>query len=134
MSTNQSYQITPANNHCSNQQNVVVQSQSNSQNQIDAITKQQQADSQYDTMTSIPQTGGMRSNQCVIFFKNKKFIYTNKLKKRWNEDQLIREFLNNKIYKQDDILEIIYTNKKSIYIIRGHVENLFEKIYTIYKK
>ena len=132
MSTSQSYNITPANASCANQQNVVVQPQPNSQSQVDAITKQQQADSQYDDTST--QTGGMRSNQCVIFFKNKKYTYTNELKKRWNEDQLIKEFLDNKIYKQDDILEIIYTNKKSIYIIRGHVKNSFDKIYTIYKK
>jgi hypothetical protein len=41
---------------------------------------------------------------------------------------MIRLVLNNKVYQEDNIMEILYNNNRSIYIIKGFQKNKYKKL------
>jgi len=141
MSTNSSYTVTPANNHCSSQTNTVIQQQQGSQNynsqqSVDTTAKQQTANSQYDNVNSESikpvQAGAGHSTKkkCTILFRKKKYVFNEP--NDYNDSKYISKMilvvLNNKVYQEDNIMEILYNNNRSIYIIKGFKKNKYKKL------
>ena len=133
MSDSEDYDIKPANHACaSSTSSQVIQptpnsSTGNATNDIDASSKQHDSDAQYDNTDNIevkPLYGGGDLTKFKIIFKNKiNYIYSN------NEISAIKDLLNNKIFKVDNLLEIFYNNKKSMYIIQKNYKNKIKKIH-----
>jgi len=133
MSDSEDYDITPANHACSSVINSSVikpvpnSSTGNATNDIDSSTQQHASDAQYDNTDNIevkPLYGGGYPVKFKIIFKNKiNYIYSN------NEIGAIKDVLNNKIFKVDNLLEIFDNNKKSMYIIKKKYKNKFKKIH-----
>lgn len=145
-----SYGVTPANNHCKSEPPTVVQPQPGSasyesQKMIDTNNKQQTANTQYDNINSENTSqvtsktavqndsygmagGSSKSNTFIIFFKKNKYTFNDKNNDN-NVSKMIKTVLNNKIYKEDNLMKIKCNNNTSIYIIKGHQKNKFKKIY-----
>ena len=133
MSDSEDYDVRPANHACASVINSSVikpvpnSSTGNATNNIDASAQQHAADSQYDNTDNIevkPLYGGGDTIKFKIIFKNKiNYIYSN------NEISAIKDLLNNKIFKVDNLLEIFHNNKKSMYIIQKNYKNKFKKIH-----
>jgi hypothetical protein len=152
------YEIVPVNNSCKNQvhNDVTISapgSQTSYSNQnITDVTKQTDANAQYDNVDNItvkPLYGGilekknnkiinknlslLKSSYSKINIKEN-LLFTIKFRNKivkiqsLDEKSAIKIFLNNKIYKKDHLLEIIYKNKSSIYIIKNGYKNKFIKI------
>ena len=124
------YDIKPVNSKCSSYVKTdIVPSHSgttsNTNNNIDVTQNQMTTNSQFDNpdiASPKPMYGG-NNNYKIIFRKKSTFINNN------SEQDAIKIFLNNKIYKRDYLLEISKNNKKSIYIIRANYKNKIKKIY-----
>ena len=123
------YDVIPVNNQCSTyvKTNIVPSYNSTSSNtnkSIDSMQNQTTANAQYDSDIASPESmyGGNNSYK-IIFRKKSTFIPSS------SEQDAIKIFLNNKIYKRDYLLEISQYNKKSIYIIRANYKNKIKKIY-----
>lgn len=129
------YEITPINSSCNNiiNKNLTISSPgsatSYSNQNITNVNNQHDLNSQYDNinnMNIVPLYGGKSNKNNIlytIYFLNKKInINAN------NEKNAIKSFLNNKIYKKDNLLQIIHKNIKSLYIIRSNYKNKFIKI------
>jgi hypothetical protein len=97
-------------------------------NSINAVQQQHLEDSKYDQTDEIvvkPLYGGNLNNY-NINFKNKKInINAN------NEIEAIKNILNNKVYKKENLLEITDKyNNKSLYVIKTNKKrNNFKKIF-----
>ena len=124
------YDIKPVNNQCSTYiKTNIVPSHSGTttiaNKNINTIQNQTTASAQYDSdniSSPAPMYGGNNSYK-IIFRKKNTFINSS------SEQDAIKIFLNNKIYKKDYLLEISKNNKKSIYIIRANYKNKIKKIY-----
>ena len=130
MSTDsESIDITPVNSQCSTYVKTdIVPSNSgtstNTNKNIDSMQNQMTTSAQYDTDVASPKPMyGGNNNYKIIFRKKSSFITGS------SEQDAIKSFLNNKIYKKDYLLEISQYNKKSIYIIRANYKNKVKKIY-----
>jgi len=131
MDSENNYDIVPVNNSCNNiiHTDIIVSSPgsdtSKSNQNIDIASKQLHADGQYDNVDNIsvkPLYGGKKNILFTIKFRNK-IVNIESL----NEESAIKRFLDNKIYKKDHLLEIIYKNKSALYIIKNG-KNKFKKI------
>jgi hypothetical protein len=135
-SENSDYDIVPINNSCTNTINssVIVSSPgsqtSNTNQNISNINTQHEVNSQYDNVDNINvqhlYSGGKKLKNSLVFnikFRNKIINIESS-----SEKKAIRIFLKNKNYKKDHILEIIYKNKNSIYLIKGNNNNKINKI------
>lgn len=137
MASENNYDIVPVNNSCNNviNTNVIVSSPgsdtSHSDKNITNTSNQYDANAQFDNIDNItvkPLYGGILNNikKNILFtikFRNK-IVNIEEL----NEESAIKIFLDNKIYKKDNLLEIIYKNKSSLYIIKNGYKNKFKKI------
>jgi hypothetical protein len=133
MDSENNYDIEPVNSSCNNIINdtVIINSPgstlNNSDKDIISGTNQHDADAQYDNVDNIsvkPLYGGIKTNILfTIKFRNK-IININSD----SEYNAIKLFLNNKIYKKDNLLEISYKNKFSLYIIKNSYKNKFIKM------
>ena len=133
-STQKSYDIVPVNNKCSQVINhsVIVESpnttSAKTSGTIDSLENQQKESTRFDTIDGVnvsPLSGGKKKlKKFLILFSNKKYINYG-----LNENESIKLFINNRIFKKDNLLEIIYNNKSSLYIIKGFNKNKFIKIY-----
>lgn len=138
------YEITPANQNCSNIQNKpVIQITSgtptaNASNKIDDFHTQHLENTKYDSIGDPsdmkPLTGGNKNNKLnlynILFLKKNYKIFSK------NEDDAIYTFINKKNFKKDNLLEISSennTNKKSsLYVIFANSinkSNKFKKLY-----
>lgn len=147
-----SYNVKPANSQCISQQPTIVKpvpgsSSYNSEQMFNNANKQQTANTQYDNINSenvkpvssgdSPQsnsygmTGGSndKNDIFVLFKKNEYKFNDNNSNNANNISKIIKIVLNNKIYKEDNLMEIKYNNSISIYIIKGYQKNKFKKIY-----
>lgn len=132
MDSETSFEIAPANQNCKNViNNQVVESapnttNSNASDNVNSTLDQHTLDSQYDNTDAItvkPMYGGSKKFKIIL----KKKIY---LIQSNNEINAIKNVLNNKIYKTDNLLEIIdNNNKQSLYIIKANYKNKIKKIY-----
>ena len=137
MDSENNYDIEAVNNSCSNVINtdVTVSSPgsdtSHSNQNITSVDNQHDANGQFDNVDNItvkPLYGGILNN------KKKNILFTIKFRNKIvnieavNEKSAIENFLDNKIYKKDHLLEIIYTNKSSLYIIKNSYKNKFKKM------
>ena len=137
MDSENNYDVVSINNSCSNviNTNVTVSSPgsdtSHSNKNITSVSNQYDADGKYDNVNNIsvkPLYGGILKNikgniLFTIKFRNK-IVNIESL----NEEKAIKIFLDNKIYKKDHLLEIIYKNKSSLYIVKNGYKNKFKKI------
>lgn len=139
------YEITPANQNCSNIQNKpVIQITSgtptaNANSKIDDLHIQNQENTKYDSIGDPsdmkPLTGGNKNNKLNLY--NISFLKKNYQIFSKNEDDAIYTFINKKNFKKDNLLEISLqnnTNKKlSLYVISANSHNKsnkFKKLYT----
>lgn len=132
MDSETNFEIAPANQGCKNTMNTeVVQSAPNSTNSnasdnINTTLDQHTLDSQYDNTDAIvvkPMYGGNKKFK-IILRKKEYLIQSN------NEVNAIKNVLNNKIYKTDNLLEIFDNNNKhSMYIIKANYKNKIKKIH-----
>ena len=126
------YDITPVNHGCSNvvNSNVIVSSpgsQTAQANQgISDVNNQHIADAQYDSDIGNvkPLYGGILKKDILFTIKFRNKIVNINAK---DENSAIKLFLNNKIYKKDNLLEIIHKNKSSLYIVKNGYKNKFIK-------
>jgi len=123
------YDITPINSQCSTYvKTEVVNSHSgittNTNKSIDSLQNQITTDAQYDADITRPSAMYGGNNNYKIIFRKKSYFISGS-----SEQDTIKIFLNNKIYKRDYLLEISQYNKKSIYIIRANYKNKIKKIY-----
>jgi hypothetical protein len=137
MDSENNYDIVPVNNLCDNviHHNVTVSSPgsdtSYSNQNVTNVSNQYDANGQYDNVDDItvkPLYGGILKNvKANILFTIK---FRNKIVniESLNEESAIKKFLDNKIYKKDHLLEIIYKNKSSLYIVKNSYKNKFKKI------
>ena len=137
MDSENNYDIVPVNNSCNNviHTDVTVSSPgsdtAHSDKNITSTSNQYDANGQFDNVDNItvkPLYGGILSNiKKNILFTIK---FRNKIVKieELNEESAIKRFLDNKIYKKDYLLEIIYKNKSSLYVIKNGYKNKFKKI------
>ena len=133
-STQKSYDIIPVNNKGSQVINhsAIVESpntiSAKTSGSINSLDNQQKESSRFDTIDSVnvsALSGGKKIlKKFLILFSNKKYINYG-----LNENESIKLFINNRIFKKDNLLEIIYNNKSSLYIIKGFIKNKFIKIY-----
>ena len=128
------YEVVSVTAHCSNVENTsIIQPSPGSVNtitdsKINDFHNQHIANTQYDSvddMNVMPLRGG-DLNRVTVIFMNKKIYIDNKIK---NMDTFIKNFLNNRVFRKDHLLEIINNNISSIYIIRGHYKNRYIKIH-----
>jgi len=136
MDSENNYDIVPVNNSCNNviHTDVTISSPGsdtgNSNQNITSTSNQTEANAQFDNVDNItvkPLYGGILKNVKNILFTIKfrnKIVNIDSL----NEESAIKKFLDNKIYKKDHLLEIIYKNKSSLYIIKNNYKNKFKKI------
>jgi len=137
MDSENNYDVEAVNNSCSNVINtdVTVSSPgsdtSHSNQNITSVDNQHDANGQFDNVDNIivkPLYGGILNNI------KKNILFTIKFRNKIvnieavNEKNAIENFLDNKIYKKDHLLEIIYTNKSSLYIIKNSYKNKFKKM------
>jgi len=127
------FEINPVNQNCKNVvNNQIIQSDPNTDNDnvssnVNTTLDQHTLDSQYDNTDAIivkPMYGG--NKKFKIIFKKKEYLVNSN-----NEINAIKNVLNNKIYKTDNLLEIKgnNNNKHSMYIIKANYKNKFKKIY-----
>lgn len=136
MDSENNYDIVPVNNSCNNviNNNVIVPSpgsdNAKSNQQIESVNNQTDANAQFDNVDNItvkPLYGGFLKNIKNILFTIK---FRNKIVniESVNEESAVKKFLDNKIFKKDHLLEIIYKNKNSLYVIKNSYKNKFKKI------
>jgi hypothetical protein len=137
MDSENNYDIIAVNNSCDSviHSNIIVASHgsdvSHSNKNITSLSNQQDANAQYDNtdnMSIKPLYGGILKNikENILFtikFKNKIVNIDS-----FTEKGAIKIFLKNKTFKKDHILEIIYKNRSSLYIIKNNYKNKFIKI------
>jgi hypothetical protein len=147
MDSESNYDIIPVNNSCSGvvNKNIIVTSPgsqtSNSNQNITTVNNQSENDTQYDNVDNInikPLYGGKLKNLTIKKLSNKKNInlsvFTIKFRNKLvniessDEESAIKILLNNRIFNKDNLLEIIYKNKSSVYIIKNGYKNKFKKI------
>jgi hypothetical protein len=134
MDSENNYDITPINNHCSSSANVKIISQPGSENDIsiknaNTIQNQHIADAQYDISTDLnvkPMYGGLNkiNKKFKIIFRENTFYIDSK-----DEINAMKEMLNGKVYKKNYLIEIYNQNKKSIYVLISNKKNKFKKLY-----
>ena len=133
MDSEQNYDVTPANHACKSSSSTVIVMQPNSTNsntssQIDNVSNQHAKDSQYDNIDSTtvkPMHGGHMKFSIIFMNKNYNIEAT-------NEKDAIKFFLKdkiNKIYKRDNLLEIIYNNNHSMYIVKANYKYKIKHIH-----
>jgi len=142
------YEITPANQNCSNIQNKpVIQLTSgtptaNAANKIDDFHTQHLENTKYDNIgdpTDMkPLTGGHKNDKLNIY--NISFLKKNYKIFGKNENDVIHTFINKRTFKKDNLLEISSQNNKnnnknksSLYVISSYSinkSNKFKKLYT----
>ena len=132
MDSETNFEIDPVNQNCKNVVNdQVIQSDPNTNNNnassnVNTTLDQHTLDSQYDNTDAIivkPMYGG--NKKFKIIFKKKEYLVISN-----NEINAIKNVLNNKIYKTDNLLEIKCNNNKySMYIIKGNYKNKIKKIH-----
>ena len=132
MDSETNFEINPVNQNCKNVvNNQVIQSDPNTNNNnassnVNTTLDQHTLDSQYDNTDAIivkPMYGG--NKKFKIIFKKKEYLVISN-----NEINAIKNVLNNKIYKTDNLLEIkCNNNKHSMYIIKGNYKNKIKKIH-----
>jgi len=136
MDSENNYDIVPVNNSCNNviNNNVIVPSpgsdNAKSNQQIESVNNQTDTNAQFDNVDNItvkPLYGGFLKNIKDILFIIK---FRNKIVniESVNEESAVKKFLDNKIFKKDHLLEIIYKNKSSLYVIKNGYKNKFKKI------
>lgn len=133
MSSDPEYDIVPANQECSSVDNkdsiqttpgtTTAQASSG----IDSFSSQHQANAQYDNVDDMQVntlTGGSKHNYIINFKTKRTSIHGH------NEIDALKKFLNNRVFKKDNLVEIKLdnSNKPSIYVIRGNFKNKFKKI------
>ena len=117
--------FNPVTSECNEGKPVVIQPnpESSTSGVLDNISQQQNQlneNSKYDTIDSGTKTGGsLNYHKYNINFKNKNYIIYDK-----DEESAIKNVLNKKIYKNENLLSI---NKK-IYIIKNTKYNNIRKI------
>ena len=117
--------FNPVTSECNEGKPEVIQPnpESSTSGVLDNISQQQNQlneNSKYDTIDSDVKTGGsLYYHKYNINFKNKNYIIYDK-----DEESAIKNVLNKKIYKNDNLLSI---NKK-IYIIKNTKYNNIRKI------
>lgn len=147
MDSESNYDIIPVNNSCSGvvNKNVIVTSPgsqtSNSNQSITTVNNQYENDTQYDNVDKMdikPLYGGKFKNLSIKKLSNKKnvnlSVFNIKFRNKFvniessGEESAIKILLNNRIFNKDHLLEIVYKNKSSIYIIKNGYKNKFKKI------
>lgn len=133
MDSESNYDVTPANHSCKSSSTTINVMQpnstnSNTSNDIDNTTNQHAKNAQYDNIdntTVKPMHGGYK--KFTIIFINNSYIIDST-----DELDAIKFFLKNivnKIYKKDNLLEIISNKNKSMYIVKAKYKNKFKKIH-----
>jgi len=129
MSSNGNF--SPVTSECGEGKPVVIQPnpESSTSNVLDNISHQQNQlneNSKYDTIDTDVKTGGSikyknnnNNNKYNITFKNKNYIIYDK-----DEESAIKNFLNNKKYKNENLLSI----NKNLYIIKNTKNNNIKKL------
>jgi len=131
------YKIIPANQNCSDIQNKPVikltsgTETANAAAKINNFHTQHQENIKYDSIDSVeikPLAGGnknIKKEYKINFLKKDYTLFGN------NELDVIEKFLNKRIFKKENILEIkMNTNKNSsIYIVKANVLNQIKKIH-----
>lgn len=122
MDSENNYDITPANNSCSqtiNKTNVTPTpgtTVGNSTQNVNDFHNQHQASAQYDSsdIEVKPMYGGNLKNFSIKFLNKLYLVNSN------NEINAIKEITNNKIFKKDNLLEIKNEsmNNYKLYIVR----------------
>jgi hypothetical protein len=147
------YEITPANQNCSNIQNKpTIQLTSgtptaNASSKIDDFHTQHQENIKYDSIGDPsdmkPLTGGRLSHSPYSGKNNKLNLYAiSFLKKNYkifskSQDDAIYTFINKKNFKKDNLLEISCINTKnnndsSLYVILSNSNNKSNKFKKLY--
>jgi hypothetical protein len=130
------YDFKPVNHACDKVVNnsVIVSSPGSQTTQSDKsitdVHNQHEADAQYDNIEAgniKPLYGGKSKEKNLLF--TIKFLNKTVNILATDEKSAIKLFLNNKIYKKDNILEITHNKKSSLYIIKNSYKNKFIKMY-----
>jgi hypothetical protein len=128
------YDFKPVNHACDNVTNssVIVSSPGSqtaqSSKDISNVQNQHAADAQYDNVEAgdvKPLYGGESKEKNILF--TIKFLNKTVNILATDEKSAIKLFLNNKIYKKDNILEITHNKKSSLYIVKNGYKNKFVK-------
>jgi hypothetical protein len=132
MSESEDYDIIPVNHGCSSSTSSLLikptlnSSTGNATTDITASSNQYDYDAQYDNTDNIivkPLYGGSLIKFKIIFKNKINYIYSN------NEINAIKDVLNNKIFKVDNLLEIFHNKEKSMYVIQKNYKNKIKKIH-----
>lgn len=137
------YEITPANQNCSNIQNKpTIQLTSgtptaNASSKIDDLNTQHQENIKYDSIGDPsdmkPLTGGNKNNKLNTY--NISFLKKNYRILGKNEEDAIYTFINKRNFKKDNLLEISSknNNRSSLYVILSNSKNKSNKFKKLYE-